>query len=590
MRRVLTLLLVLTSGFFFNPSTYSYGALGQLNSELWSDGSFDAGAKFKSKDINFTAHRPFNAILEEMGFGKVNILISKQETDHQEKIIGKGMPFKSALRKAFESITVSNTQKDSLYRLALKKAYAELDTESQNPISKTVAKKTVEILKTRINRGDSEIKIFDLSKFADRGESAKSNWIFYLHVPKISSKGFFIIVDRKGKNAAYNYPAFICYHNSDVAGEIKDAPEIADENNQNFGASEVEIEDNSGIKEDGLEGILDTRSDALVNTPDGSLSNSREQGRILYNNYGSQFTMVKYDAWPGRIPIYGEFAVPYRNYLSNARKIDRMRIDTRDRWIKLNGNISNERAKEILRDMKKMGREYDRLIGELLKFVRQGQQLYAEGKATFPSILYNVKLVKGAQLIQLYDDNGKKIQDKTCVRWKYNNWNYFPFGGLFTFATGSVYICDKWETKDVKAKVPDYSLEYGYGGDQIYPHRARMIDVPPTPAFPEVFLQETVKRAQYDMEVVVTCTLDKDPNKGWLVSEAKMRKGKNTSSDALGGSAGMSGKVGIPLIPTEVGVSVSVNYNHTWNHFRFGEMVFFNGFIDKPCFELNKGR
>ena len=51
--------------------------------------------------------------------------------------------------------------------------------------------------------------------------------------------------------------------------------------------------------------------------------------------------------------------MPYKNYLSNARKIDRMRVNMRDRWIKLNEGISNEKAQEILFDMKKMGREYD---------------------------------------------------------------------------------------------------------------------------------------------------------------------------------------------------------------------------------------
>ncbi|MEA3307789.1 MAG: hypothetical protein U9Q34_08400, partial [Elusimicrobiota bacterium] len=93
----------------------------------------------------------------------------------------------------------------------------------------------------------------------------------------------------------------------------------------------------------------------------------------------------------------------------------------------------------------------------------------------------------------------------------------------------------------------------------------------------------------YDMEVTVTCTLDKDPNVGWLISKARLRKGKATSSDSLGGSVGASGKVGIPLV-AEGGVNVSVNYGHTWSHFRFGEMTDFPGFVGQPCFELGKGR
>ncbi|MBU2529724.1 MAG: hypothetical protein KKD35_01690, partial [Elusimicrobia bacterium] len=60
-----------------------------------------------------------------------------------------------------------------------------------------------------------------------------------------------------------------------------------------------------------------------------------------------------------------------------------------------------------------------------------------------------------------------------------------------------------------------------------------------------------------------------------------------TSSDSLGGSVGASGKVGIPLV-AEGGVSVNVNYGHTWSHFRFGEMVYFPNFVGKPCFKLNR--
>jgi len=311
---------------------------------------------------------------------------------------------------------------------------------------------------------------------------------------------------------------------------------------------------------------------------------------VLYENYGAQLTMVKYDGWPGNIPIYGVFAQPYRNYLANARKIDQMRIDIREKWVRLNEDLTIKEAEQILNEMKQIGREYDRLIGECLKFVRQGQQLYAEGKATFPSLLYNIKLKKGSTYVDLYDDNGKKIMQKKCVRWetKYSFWGSFTsFYGL----GGSPYyvVCAEYKEVPVRAKVPDYYLEYGYEGDQVYPHRARMIDVPPTPAFPEVFLQESIKRDQYDMEVTITCALDKDPNKGWLITKARLRKGRAAWTNSVGVGVTVGGKVKVPLV-AEGSVSVSVNAGITWNHFRFGQMVEFPEFIGKPCFELGKGR
>jgi len=583
-------------GFSFNSFAYSQGALNQMTSGTLAEGSDDA--KLDDKDINMKAHRPFNAILEKMGFDKVNILISKQEADYQEKKMKKGLPFKAALQEAFEDIMIDNAKKDGLYQMALKKAYKKLKIEPQQKAPKAVLKETIKILKAGINSGETEIKLFGLPKVADLGESTITNWIFHLYVPQISSKGFFIIVDKSEKRETINYQSFISYHNTDMSGDINEAPEI--ESNQKPGvnntpANDSELAEAGNSVFDGAGAAFDERSDAvLTKGSENTIGSIRNQGRILYDNYGAQLSMVNYDGWPGNMPIYGDFAVPYRNYLSNARKIDTLRIDMRENWIKLNENITDEKAQELLSNMKKMGREYDTLVGECLKYVRQGQQLYAEGKATFPSLLYNIKLVKGSTYVDLYGDDGKQIMNKKCVKWEAE----YSYWGSFTSRYGmggSAYkmVCVKYKEEPVKAKVPDYYLEYSYGGDQIYPHRARMIDVPPTSAFPEVFLQESVKRDQYDMEVIVTCTLDKDPSKGWLISKAKMRKGKATSSDALGGGVSVTagGKVGVPLVAEgSVSVSANINYGHTWSHFRFGEMVDFPSFIGKPCFELNKGR
>ena len=596
MKKILTLLFVVGMGFSFNSFAYSQGALNQMTSGTLAEGSDDA--KLDDKDINMKAHRPFNAILEKMGFDKVNILISKQEADYQEKKMKKGLPFKAALQEAFEDIMIDNAKKDGLYQMALKKAYKKLKIEPQQKAPKAVLKETIKILKAGINSGETEIKLFGFPKVADLGESTITNWIFHLYVPQISSKGFFIIVDKSEKRETINYQSFISYHNTDMSGDINEAPEI--ESNQKPGvnntpANDSELAEAGNSVFDGAGAAFDERSDAvLTKGSENTIGSIRNQGRILYDNYGAQLSMVNYDGWPGNMPIYGDFAVPYRNFLANARKIDTLRIDMRESWIKLNENITDEKAQELLSNMKKMGREYDTLVGECIKYVRQGQQLYAEGKATFPSLLHNVKLVKGSTYVTLYDDNGKKIQRKgRCIKTKYSNWNYFPFGGFFTMANNTVYVCVEWEMIDVKSKVPDYYLEYGYGGDQIYPHRARMIDVPPTSAFPEVFLQESVKRDQYDMEVIVTCTLDKNPDKGWRITEAKLRKGKSGSSDALGGGVSVTagGKVGVPLVAEgSVSVSANINYSHTWSHFRFGEMVYFPDFVGEPCFELNKGR
>lgn len=99
-----------------------------------------------------------------------------------------------------------------------------------------------------------------------------------------------------------------------------------------------------------------------------------------------------------------------------------------------------------------------------------------------------------------------------------------------------------------------------------------------------------MQRAQYDMEIVITCTYSK-PAKSWLISAARLRKGKAGSSDSLGGGVGVTagGKVGVPLVAEgSMSVSVNVNYSHTWSHFRFGQMVEFREMYGKPCFELGQ--
>ncbi|MBU2575267.1 MAG: hypothetical protein KKH28_14455 [Elusimicrobia bacterium] len=539
MKTSLTVLTAIFLGVLSDCAVCSAGAINQLHSETWTSGASDnnEAAKFANNEISVARYEPFKEVLEEIGFAKVNILIAAEEAAHQEKAIKNGVPFEAALRKAFENLLAEAKTADSK-----------------------------KVLKARINRAATVLFLFDLSENADRGESAKTNWIFYLYNPQLSKNGSFIIVDKNNKEPAYNYPASVSRYNSGVPGGTNEAAEIR------------AVTGSSGVDIGGV--FAGERKDGQINASADVLGDIRRQGRILYDNYGAPLTMVGYDGWPGQIPVYGEFAGPYRKYLQNAGKIDKFRIDIRGLWIALSENISEEKAREVLADMKKMGREYDRMVGECIRYVREGQRLYADGKATFPSLLHNVKLVKGSTYIDLYDDNGKKITKKVCKRWG-SKWSWL----LLSYVTA----CVEYAEVPVRAKVPDYYLAYGYGGDQIYPQRARMIDVPPTPAFPEVFVNKSVQRDQYDMEVIVTCTLDKDPGKGWFMTSAKLRKGKAGSSDSLGGGVSVGGKVGVPLV-AEGSVNVNINYSHSWSHFRFGEMVAFPEFVGKQCFELGRDK
>lgn len=548
--------LILTLGFSFSllnaASLDEVSGLGGISKDEM---------KKINQNIGVSEWKPYDHILEKLGLDKVQVRISKEVVDRQSKDEAVKAPFEKALEDGLKNLLTDSRNDGSLARMALVKTHEE----------EKAARAAVEM----INKPGSSLKLF--SKRADKGESPAANWIFYLYAPNIGNNGFFVIVDKAGKNLPYNYAALAIHEGEDDGSQV-DSPEIP----------VVE----GGLKPEG--DIFGSRGEAGVVKAGSGASADMEsmlrQGRVLYENYGAELTMVKYDGWPGNIPIYGEFSEPYRNYLANTRKIDGLRIDIRAKWVKLNEDLSLNEARQIVDEMKTMGREYDMLVRECIKHVRQGQQLYAEGKATFPSVLHNIKLVKGSTYIDLYDDNGKLITRKKCVRWetRYSFWGAFTsFYGL----GGSPYeiVCAEYKEVPVRAKVPDYYLEYSYEGDQVYPQRARMIDIPPTPAFPEVFVNKSLKRDQYDMEVTITCALDKDSAKGWLITKARLRKGKAMSSDSLGGGVTVGGKVGMLLV-AEGSINVNINYSHTWSHFRFGEMVEFPEFVGQPCFELGRGR
>ena len=503
---------------------------------------------------------PFADVLRELGLKNLSVAVSREEAAAQENATGGAVNFKAALISSL----------------------AKLITAAGD---------------ARVVNG-AGVSLLGLGESAVRGESAAANWIFYVHPPRRADNGFFIIVDRKGKKQTYIYSDKDWNHAAaasgpavTVSGPAAAAP--ADSASYNslrsgdpFGTRSADgglVAANlpAGLPQNGAQsGKAMGGGTTEAGTP-GTLQDIRHQAEMYYTNYGANLTFVGYDGWPDRFPVYGAFAKPYSEYIKNARKIDGLRIKVREAWEKINANLTPQAAQVILADMQRMGSEYNTLVGECIKYVRDGQVLYAQGKATFPSLLYNIKVVKGSARIELYDNKGQKIvRNTTCAKWGEKKvWSWTTMS--YTTVQGD---CLVWNTVPVYGTVPDYSMAYGTDGDQVLPHRARMMDTPPTPAFPEVFLQESVKRDQYDMEVTVTCTLN-EKSGNWLISGARMRKGMSGTSDSAGGSAGVSGKVGIIV---EGGFSVNLSYGHTWNHFQFGQMVSYNGMVGKPCFEIKQ--
>jgi hypothetical protein len=516
MRATMILAAGLVPGFFYDFPCHAQEAAEQLALKAPAE-------KSAGKDPSPVSYRPFGDVLRELGLKNIVVMISQEEAVRQEKMAGNAVGFKKALKAAL----------------------LKLSSEAGS--------------REKIDAPGTEIRLLE---YADRGERAAENWIFYLSRPERSDNGFFAIIARKGGGAVYEYPASVSHAPGAASGPYRGKA----------------VRSNSAAKVSPLSAKSDVTGNAAAKGQvPGSMDDIRYQAQLYYTNYGANLTFVGYDPWPKEFPMYGVFAKPYSEYLNKSRQIDELRISVREAWERINGSVTASEAQGILAEMKRMGREYNELVGECIKYVRDGQTLYSQGKATFPSLLYNVRLMKGSRRITLYDDKGEKIVKKTCSRSEMR-WAWFKFK--------DVSVCVAWRSDEVKAEVPDYSLSYDTGGDQVYPERARTMDVPPTPAFPEVFRTKIpLQRDQYEMEVIVTCELGSDPGQGWLIKSAKLRKGKAAGSDTVGGSTGANANVGFVI---EGGVSVSVNYAHTWNHFRFGEMTEFNEFINKPCFVIKE--
>ena len=82
-----------------------------------------------------------------------------------------------------------------------------------------------------------------------------------------------------------------------------------------------------------------------------------------------------------------------------------------------------------------------------------------------------------------------------------------------------------------------------------------------------------LKRAEYEMELILSC---KNNGSGWVIDEARLRKGLAESSDELGAGVDAGWDLGVD-------VKVHVDYKHSWDHFRHGEPVPQDWMLNKAC-------
>lgn len=180
-----------------------------------------------------------------------------------------------------------------------------------------------------------------------------------------------------------------------------------------------------------------------------------------------------------------------------------------------------------------------------------------------PASIDQVGLVKGRTTIPAFDGKGQPLYADKCVKWGV---------GWQSGFTGQP-VCKQYVKERVMVTVNDYHI--GYGRGEPLPLRAGALgpNIAQTPGGKVWYQDASIKREEYDMEVKVSCTRQ---GNSWLISYAGLRKGLASSSDALGGKVSAGWDLG-PKITAEV------NYQHSWNHFRNGEMLPYAPLVNQPC-------
>ncbi|MBI4801404.1 MAG: hypothetical protein HY796_02660 [Elusimicrobia bacterium] len=188
-------------------------------------------------------------------------------------------------------------------------------------------------------------------------------------------------------------------------------------------------------------------------------------------------------------------------------------------------------------------------------------------KNTPPHAIDQVSLVKGRTTINAYDGKGLPLKVDRCVQW----------GVGFTSGFTGQPVCKKYVKTQVTVEVNDYYLSYGKG-EQL-PLNAKVewtagsSQVVLTSGGLAYYIDPSVKRMEYDMEVKVAC---KKGTGSWVIEQANMRKGTASSANQLGGKVSAGWDLG-PKVVAEI------NYAHTWNNYNHGEMLQYDTLRGKPC-------
>lgn len=135
------------------------------------------------------------AMLASRGIGKISLDFPDGEADRQAAAHPGSVSFEAALEKALDSFLTDSDDPESPLGLVS-------DIDSDDSCKRRTDQAT---LKCYLDDPQAELGMLRLGDSAEHGEKVSDYWIFTVSLPHLSDHGHWAIVDRKGREATYNY-------------------------------------------------------------------------------------------------------------------------------------------------------------------------------------------------------------------------------------------------------------------------------------------------------------------------------------------------------------------------------------------------
>lgn len=135
-----------------------------------------------------------DSVLKSLGLSKLNVELPADEIEKQAKAHPGTVSFEDALRAGLQSFLTEDGGESPIGLLE--------NIDEDDPCYDTDEKKMVKCL---IDDPSVTLGMLKEGESAEQGENVSDNGIFTLSMPNLSDHGHWAIVDRSGKEAAYNY-------------------------------------------------------------------------------------------------------------------------------------------------------------------------------------------------------------------------------------------------------------------------------------------------------------------------------------------------------------------------------------------------